>query len=302
MNAIFYSAAAATLFSAPLLDSSATASEMTGESSRRPILPAPVVFNSTAGDGRPLRLMVRVGAEHDAPFLLDTGSPITIIDGSLQPKLGKPIGAAKIRWPTGFKGKARVYEAPTLYLSDTPLMTGDRVAICDLAPIPCPGGPFKGVLGTDCLKHYCIQLDFESHQLRFLNQTNLRPVDVGKSFQLSVSPGKVLLDENFFDAGTAKSQIDSGDLSDGAVVPKVFRQALLENHVATTNQMNTGTRVARFPNARFAGETYPDVLLAEEQGCGFIGLRFLARHLVTFDFPHRTLYLKRLGSPPSTAP
>jgi hypothetical protein len=66
MNAICYCVAAATLLSAPLRDSWATASEMTGESSKHPILPAPVVFNSTAGDGQPLRLMLRVGREDEA--------------------------------------------------------------------------------------------------------------------------------------------------------------------------------------------------------------------------------------------
>jgi hypothetical protein len=33
-------------------------------------------------------------------------------------------------------------------------------------------------------------------------------------------------------------------------------------------------------------------------GENFIGLRFLARHLVTFNFPKRMLYLKRVSIDP----
>jgi len=51
---------------------------------------------------------------------------------------------------------------------------------------------------------------------------------------------------------------------------------------------------ARSPDGFFGGEKYPHVSLrmADVESDG-IGIRFLARHLVTLDFPKRTMYLQR---------
>jgi hypothetical protein len=48
------------------------------------------------------------------------------------------------------------------------------------------------------------------------------------------------------------------------------------------------------------GDTYPDIYLNGDGKYNGIGLRFLARHLVTFDFPKRTMYLKRTSIGPLT--
>src|SRR5258708_39497039 len=66
MNTILHSVRAATLLSPLLVYSWATASEMTGGSSRHPILPAPAAFNSTASHGEPLRLTLRVEGQAEA--------------------------------------------------------------------------------------------------------------------------------------------------------------------------------------------------------------------------------------------
>jgi hypothetical protein len=56
---------------------------------------------------------------------------------------------------------------------------------------------------------------------------------------------------------------------------------------------------ARSPDGRFAGETYPEVTLrVEKVESDGIGLAFLARHLVTMDFPKQTLYLRRTSTGP----
>jgi hypothetical protein len=82
----------------------------------------------------------------------------------------------------------------------------------------------------------------------------------------------------------------------------LFEQWTNQARVATNGQ-------ARSPNGLFHGEMYPgidldgldaDVLSSGDSHMKFngIGLRFLARHLVTFDFPNQTMYLKR----PSVGP
>ena len=50
------------------------------------------------------------------------------------------------------------------------------------------------------------------------------------------------------------------------------------------------------PECVWNGETYTGLLIGKEKN--LIGLRFLARHLVTLDFPDRRMYLKRTGPGP----
>ena len=83
------------------------------------------------------------------------------------------------------------------------------------------------------------------------------------------------------------SLIDSGCNFDGWLMPKYFEQ--------WTNQAEpSAAGVVRSPKGALGGEVYPDIYLhpidVESDG---IGIHFLSRHLVTLDFPKRTLYLQR---------
>jgi hypothetical protein len=63
----------------------------------------------------------------------------------------------------------------------------------------------------------------------------------------------------------------------------------------------TEMREARFSKCLFGSETCSDLILKEcPAGHNFIGLRFLARHLVTFNFPKRMMYLRRTSAGPLT--
>src|SRR5205807_625400 len=62
----------------------------------------------------------------------------------------------------------------------------------------------------------------------------------------------------------------------------------------------------RSPNGVLDGDTYTALRLQlrddGKPNANAIGLRFLARHLVTLDFPHRTMYLKRTSVGPLPVP
>jgi len=58
----------------------------------RPALPAEVFFNK----GGQIYVTVRVENGEEGLFSVDTGSPITILDKSLEAKLGKRLGTIKI--------------------------------------------------------------------------------------------------------------------------------------------------------------------------------------------------------------
>ena len=60
----------------------------------------------------------------------------------------------------------------------------------------------------------------------------------------------------------------------------------------------TNKVTANFSFGEFGGERYPDLHITGNNDDNTIGLRFLARHLVTFDFPKQTMYLKRVSVGP----
>lgn len=120
-------------------------------------LPAAVAQNAGAGRGGPVTIMLRLESGEEFAMFVDTGSPITLLPKSLEPKLGKRLGTETVLAVDG-KEKVSLYAAPRLFLGNTQLITSKRAGVWN--------GRF-GILGMDCLRHYCLQLDFQAGQLRF---------------------------------------------------------------------------------------------------------------------------------------
>ena len=274
------------------------------QKSIRSRLPADVTMNQGAGQGVMLIVTLRLESGEKLPFMVDTGSSGTGFDKSLEPKLGKRLGTGTA-WHFGEKQEGGAYAAPRLYLEGTPLMmTGSNVFTYDLRPFSSAAGrPILGVLGMDVLGHYCIQLDFQAGKMRFLDDEQANNKDWGRPFSLTdIGDGRFSIRENLAGVKASGSVIDSGCNYDGWLSQPLFQQ--------WTNQakLPVGGEV-RYPLGVLGGETYPEVNL---RGFGEkaisvgdshivfngIGLRFLARHLVTFDFPKRTMYLKRTNIGP----
>ena len=99
--------------------------------------------------------------------------------------------------------------------------------------------------------------------------------------------------------------IDSADFDDGALKAKVFEQQIQKKTVAWLagegSSFGPRHRVAGFSRGSFGAEAYTNLILRDcarsaQPGMSLIGLRFLARHLVTFDFPERKMFLQRRRS------
>jgi hypothetical protein len=263
-------------------------------------LPAEVPINSEAGRGGGLFVMVRLESGDELPFWVDTGTSGTFFDKSLEPRLGKPIGTAPFQsW--GVKRTCNVYAAPKLYLGGVPLMMPRRGVVTDnCQQWPSAGGrPTMGMLGYDCLRHYCIQLDFAAGKMRFLDDGQADKQKWGKAFPivpLNSNDGRPAVSLNLLGVEGPHSLIDSGFLSDGWLMPKYFQQWTNRAFLPVNGE-------ARSPNGLFGGEKYPVVSLqridVESDG---IGIRFLARHQVTLDFPKQTMYLQRQSIGPLADP
>ncbi len=93
----------------------------------------------------------------------------------------------------------------------------------------------------------------------------------------------------------ARFSIDTGCTLDGALEPKLFQQELRKQTAVVTNLTTAAggppVRVAFFEEVIFDGNVQRHVIISECPHENMIGVRFLARYLVTFNFPKQTMYL-----------
>lgn len=222
-------------------------------------------------------------------MLVDTGAPITVLDTSLEPNLGKRLHTMPIGTVGHSQQESGIYATPRLYLGKTRLLTGSKVAAFHSAPYHFHRP--MGVLGMDCLQHYCIQLDFEAGQMRFLSPQQMSTAELGKAFPMTfsgVGPGRKfirpLIGHPGFLGNNTNLVIDTGCASDG----------LLEEGASQTVLTGRVTLAA----CTWDGKSYTNITVAAVDHANALGLRFLARHLVTLDFPGHTMYLKKQRTGP----
>jgi len=251
-------------------------------------LPGEVRMNESAGRWGGLFVNVRFEDGEEAPIFVDTGCSLTILDKSLEDKVGKGVATTQF---SGWLGKVSVklYEAPKLSLNDTPLMLS-QVGIYEMEKLPFPGAA-RGILGMDCLEHYCIQMDFQKRTVRFLDREGLNFAELGKSFDL-IRRGRIpfIHDVSLPGDTNLDLMIDTGYDLDGHS-NKTDGRRKVELNDAIWNGCNY-TNVILRQGSLAEG----DLKLAETRQV--LGIRFLARHLVTFDFPGGKMYLKQTSTGP----
>lgn len=248
-------------------------------------LPADVNINRDAGRGGLVFVTLRLASGEELPFIVDTGSPGTLFDKSLVPKLGFRLPLGNWTVPIGDeKQKSGVYWEPKLYLGGIRLKTGRLCAVADFQRLSKQvGHPVMGILAMDCLKRYCIQLDFQAGKMCFLDPKYLDTERLGEPLPLRLSLYSQLFSDHAGLTGgkTNRLLVDTGWNGDGSVSRE------------TINGRTSGGWV-HLTECVWNDRTYTDLNL--QTGGEVLGLGFLARHLVTFDFPRRVMYLKQTCS------
>src|SRR5437870_678562 len=79
--------------------SCATTPNWDAADSIRPPLPAETSLNKEAGRGEHMRVTLHLKSGREIPMMVDTGSPDTMLDKSLDPQLGKRLGKETFRFP-----------------------------------------------------------------------------------------------------------------------------------------------------------------------------------------------------------
>jgi pimeloyl-ACP methyl ester carboxylesterase len=269
------------------------------------LLPGEVPINRGAGRGEHLFLTLTGGTGEELLFVVDTGAPQTILDKFLEPRLGKRLASRRVRYGWFGVRAVGVYAAPKLFLNDIPLQTGPEALTDDLGGM-FPGRPIAGILGMDCLRHYCVQLDFAASRMRFLDPDRLKEAGLGERFPLTLLFGSLWTRAQVFGVKSWQVRIDTGDSADGVLKPRPFSGQLRLQTALWTNQWKAASGAARrdavFLHGAFAGKNYSDLRIHESPAElwfwheNAICLRFLGRHLTTLNFPKREMFLKRQTS------
>jgi len=265
-----------------------------------PVTPIENTFISTNKGIEGIYVKLRMENGKEFLFMIDTGRPNTSIDKSLEPILGKRLGRSFFFEPL-IDGLTRVdvYKAPKLYLGNTLLLTNPKIYAYDWQRSE-PG--LMGVLGIDCLRHYCVQFDFAHNKIRFLDPDHPGQSELGTAFPLTIISGLVIARADCFGAGKMYFCPDTGDSGlDATIKPSLFRRILKEQKPSWIFPISlpngASTKTAGFTNVVFAGKTYIDLTFNQWYSPwpdgDLLGLSFLARNLVTLNFPKQMMYLKQ---------
>jgi hypothetical protein len=269
-----------------------------------PELPPEQILGEQAGAEDLLIVTLRLSDGQTLPCVVDTGTGRTILDQSLKGFLGPPVRTGKISFPFRAEGAEHpgVYVAPKLYLGNVPLMTDPTILVGRV--IDTNNCPYKAILGMDCLRHYCIQLDFDAHKLRFLDSNKLKRKELGLPLPLSFTTnieGAPLVDIKWATNRIVRLMVDTGFRTPDFSLPSDVVGQAIQSHGAVetftgTYIRNTPVEIFLFPTVTIGPETCKNVRFVRGDIAGgwldgFMGLPFLARHKVTFDFPNNKMYL-----------
>ncbi len=288
-----------------LLCSYATCASTPG-AAPRPELPPEQTLRERIGGVDLLIVTLQLPDGQTVPCVVDTGAARTMLDQSLKASLGPRLQTDEFTFPFRAEGAETpgVQAAPKLCLGNVPLMTGPTILAGRV--FDTNNCPYQAILGIDCLRHYCIQIDFDERKLRFLDPGTLKPEELGTAFPLSFPTnhgGMPAVDIHWSTNRNVRLMVDTGfgspefSLPPDVVGPSVQHQDAVDSFTSTYFG-NTLIEIFRYPTVRIGQETCENVRVVQgefgEKGWidGFMGLPFLARHKVTFDFPNSKMYLK----------
>ncbi|MHC4690903.1 MAG: aspartyl protease family protein [Planctomycetota bacterium] len=253
-------------------------------------------FNISTSSGSILLPVTFEGQEH--LFELDTGAAVNFFDLSFADKLGKPKESKK-----GLTGGGRIdlefFSPPEAFLGPFNLKDYGDVACLDLSMLnQVTGKKISGIIGTSLLNKYIVQIDSDNGKLLFLKPVTEKNSDWGQAFEIQYHMTGWYI--SGFVLGGIKMDfvIDTGDNGTGRIFSSTFNRFVLENEMKISQNVYetaSGTirgQYARFDTLSLGPLTYNNLIFSDGN-ISALGLSFFSRHLTTFDFPNKRLYLKK---------
>lgn len=231
------------------------------------------------------------------PFLIHTGSSLTAYDSRLRGYLGKRVGESPVAMLPGEVQVDR-FEAPLAQLGVISVPPADRGVSCSDLQMwrDLIGTDVYGILGMDFLSRHIVRVDFDTNEITFYRHLPSDPgVRAGISLkhglpfatgELAEIPFQFLVNTGFFQLHSLQVPERVFDLLiEGGQITSLAD----DKPAPSSASMNEFGRLTSFA---FHGGHHRD-LIVSQSALPIIGVGFLSRYVVTFDFPDRAMYLKK---------
>lgn len=258
-------------------------------------------------DGAPVIVPVTISG-HTYRLLLDTGAGCTGVDRGHRAALGKAIGEADMKTLGGLTN-VELLRVRSVKIGD--IRIGRPLDICcvDLRAFKDANGEgLDGLLGMDILRCFVVEIDFAVGKLRFRDA----PVNAGRAVQLcwDDDPTIAIADRCPYVRGVLNGDIEGkflvdtgGTVAISGLLEEQIYDALFKSgnlapipaapdehifHIAGRIPMIRG----RLSSFALAGHRHLQLAFLRVPGESCLGLSYLSRYCVTFDFPNSTMYLR----------
>lgn len=244
--------------------------------------------------GRFLTIPVDWNGRH-LHFLLDTGAAQTTIDLQFRTELGPAVGRSTMLTSAGTTS-CELFACPPAKVGGCDLQTIESIACVDLRVIRYATGlEIYGILGIDFLKRYAVEIDFDRGEAIFWSAA---PADWSDEagLPLTMQDGRPTIEAVvgdrkmpfIVDTGADKSHLirdafdalaQSGELLLSGVSSGVTLGGSIQSTIGFVKSLAVATN-------RHAG-----LRLDRDDEVNGLGLQYLARYRLRFDFNRRLLYL-----------
>ena len=242
-------------------------------------------------------LPVRVDGK-ERNFLLDTGSTVSVFDRSLSS--GAPVALVPVDPPSGPSVEKRLFAAPEASVGGLDMRPAGPVLYNNLAAMRAVSDrDVWGLIGMRFLKSYIVQVDFDAGKVRLLDPRTIPRDDWGSAVPMRLNgAGIPEVKAEIAGQGPEIFKIDTGDNGGGNLERSLFERLFPGKRGARSKSlMFTGMKSSpsgRVPSLSLGGFSFRGLVFESGTGSS-LGLAFVRRSVVTFDFPRGSLYL-RAGS------
>lgn len=236
--------------------------------------------------------------EKEYRFVLDTGSSHTVFDASFRHELGAATRTVEAQTAAN-SIIVELFDAPEAFLGPLNLQDCGEVGCLDLAMLSSVlGKPVSGIIGMNFLREYAVQIDFDEWMLLFIQPMGTDKPDWGRDLAMNCElAGCPRITGRILDRINVDFLIDTGANASGYLESKMFRKILTEKGPKTLNVLvQTVFSIQQLREVRIKGLSvgplkYRDLIFTEGSESR-LGLSFLSRHIVTFDFPNSKIYFR----------
>jgi len=247
----------------------------------------------------------------ECTFLFDTGASFVVLDKSFRHLLGEPLSLEEAQARTGIEfaskyiitpnGKIKLEMFQAISLKLGPLQIANRFPyiLADLQSLwPFAGEKFCGILGMSFLHQFRWEIDFEHSTVK--GYVGAEPYGGKYSAKTPIFWSHSHIPQVFVNLQGKQIafDIDTGDNGSGRIRKEnlIFLEgqsqilASQKQDIITVSSLSVSEEY-RLRAIRFANVLYPKIVM-QESGQNAIGLHFLKRHDIVFDFPFSMLYLQ----------